>query len=195
MIGDGAQGAKILQVFTLDREQFVPRPVDEVFAFFSDAGNLDRITPPWLSFRIVTPRPIDMRTGAVIDYRLRYHGMPVRWKTLIEAWEPGKRFIDRALKSPYALWRHTHTFRAAEDGTVIRDYVEYALPLGPLGWLAHKVLVRRDVEAIFDHRQAVIAEIFVRTYCAGAPQSATEERAPGGSQVTPAQSPDSSPGS
>jgi ligand-binding SRPBCC domain-containing protein len=138
---------------TLRREQRLPGPPEEVFGFFADAGNREAITPPWLGFTIVTPRPIDMHAGTVIEYRLRLHGVPLRWLTQIEAWEPGVRFVDRQLRGPYALWHHTHEFEPAGDGrTLMRDTVRYALPLGPLGELAHRLFVARDLERIFDYR-------------------------------------------
>ena len=141
----------------LRREQRLPRPPEAVFPFFADAGNLEAITPAWLGFRIVTPRPIEMRVGALIEYRLRLHGVPVSWLTRIEEWEPGVRFVDAQLTGPYRLWHHTHEFRAhPEGGTVMTDTVRYALPYGPLGALAHRVLVRRDVERIFDYRAQAV---------------------------------------
>lgn len=150
-----------MQIYRYGCEQVVDRPVGEVFPFFADAGNLDRITPAWLHFRIETPLPIAMGAGTVIDYRLRYRGVPVRWRTEIEAWEPGQRFVDRALRSPYALWRHTHLFEPLGGGrTRMRDEVDYALPLGPLGRVAHAMFVRRDVERIFAHRRVAIEAVF-----------------------------------
>lgn len=149
-----------MKTYHLDREQRVPRPLPEVFDFFSKAENLDQLTPPWLRFQIVTQTPITVQEGTVIDYHLRYRGLPVRWQTLIEVWAPGAQFVDRALKSPYALWRHTHTFAETPRGTLISDHVEYALPFGPFGQLAHAIMVHRDVNAIFDYRQQVIAELF-----------------------------------
>jgi hypothetical protein len=148
-----------LTTYVLQREQFIPLPVERVFPFFADAGNLDRITPPWLRFQIVTPQPIAMRAGTIIDYRLRYRGLPVRWQTEIEVWSPNTHFVDRALRSPYALWHHTHRFEPAPGGTRMFDIVRYALPLGPLGRLAHRLFVRRDVEQIFDHRLRTIAAL------------------------------------
>jgi ligand-binding SRPBCC domain-containing protein len=143
---------------TLRREQRLPGPPDEVFGFFADAGNLEAITPPWLGFTIVTPRPIDMHVGTIIEYRLKLHGLPLRWLTQIEAWEPGVRFVDRQLRGPYALWHHTHEFRAGPDGdTLMTDVVRYALPLGPAGALAHRVLVKRDLDRIFDFRFQEVA--------------------------------------
>lgn len=144
------------RVHTLVREQRLPGRPEEVFAFFAAAENLEAITPPWLGFRIVTPVPIDMREGTLIEYRLRLHGVPLRWLTRIEVWEPAPpapRFVDRQVRGPYALWHHAHEFEPAGDGdTLMRDTVNYALPLGWLGEAAHRGLVRRDLAAIFDHR-------------------------------------------
>lgn len=145
-----------MTVYTLQREQVVDVPLERVFTFFADAQNLDLVTPPWLRFEIVTPLPLDMRRGTLIDYRLRYRGFPLKWRTLIEEWDPPHRFVDRALRSPYKLWHHTHRFEPAGDGTRLIDEVRYALPLGPLGRVAHAVSVRRDVQRIFDYRQARI---------------------------------------
>ena len=143
---------------TLRREQTLPGSPDDVFPFFADAGNLEAITPPELSFDIVTPRPIDMHVGTLIEYRLKLHGLPISWLTRIEVWEPGVRFVDQQLRGPYALWHHTHEFEATEDGaTLMRDTVRYALPFGPLGELAHRLLVRRDLERIFAFRAAEVA--------------------------------------
>ena len=142
----------------LIREQRLPAGPDEVFPFFGDALNLERITPPWLGFRVVTPRPIDMRPGTLIEYRLRLHGLPLRWLTRIDVWEPPHRFVDRQLRGPYRHWRHEHTFASdGRGGTLMRDRVDYSLPLGPLGWLADLLLVRRDLARIFDHRAESVA--------------------------------------
>jgi ligand-binding SRPBCC domain-containing protein len=146
--------------YLLQREQWVPRPVDEVFAFFADATNLEAITPPWLNFCILSPAPIAMRRGAAIVYRLRWHGLPLRWFTEIEEWEPPVRFVDVQRRGPYALWHHTHEFEPAGSGTRMRDLVRYALPLGPLGRLTHRLVVRRNLEAIFDYRAKKVTEIF-----------------------------------
>ena len=140
------------------REQLLPRPPDEAFAFFADAFNLEAITPPWLGFRVITPGPIEMSAGTLIEYRLRLHGVPVRWLTRIEEWEPPRRFVDVQVRGPYRHWRHTHSFEPAEDGgTVMRDEVRYALPLGRLGSLAGTLFVRRDLERIFDYRRDAVA--------------------------------------
>jgi ligand-binding SRPBCC domain-containing protein len=138
---------------TLRREQHLPGTPDEVFPFFADAGNLEAITPPWLGFAIVTPRPIEMHVGTTIEYRLRLHGLAISWLTQIEDWEPGVRFVDAQLRGPYALWHHTHDFEPAPGGgTLMRDTVRYAIPFGVLGRAAHTLFVQRDLERIFDFR-------------------------------------------
>ena len=146
-------------VHRLERSQRIERPLDEVFAFFSDAANLEAITPRFLRFRISTPRPIPMHEGARIDYQLSLFGVRLRWVTRITAWEPGVRFVDEQESGPYALWRHTHAFRADGAATIMSDVVEYALPFGPLGTLAHSLFVRRTVGRIFDHRGEVIPRL------------------------------------
>ena len=148
-----------VRTFVLERSAFIPRPRPEVFAFFADAHNLERITPGFLRFQISTPAPIAMGEGARIDYRLSLFGVPFRWRTRIEAWEPGSRFVDVQLSGPYRRWRHTHGFLDAPGGTRVTDRVEYALPFGPLGVLAHALLVRRTLERIFTHRGQKIGEL------------------------------------
>jgi ligand-binding SRPBCC domain-containing protein len=143
---------------TLEQQQRIALPVAEVFDFYGDAHNLERITPPWLGFEVTTPGPIEMGVGTLIEYRLRLHRVPVRWRTRIEAWKPPRRFVDVQVKGPYSLWEHTHDFE--EDGpgaTIIRDRVRYAIPFGPLGGLAERVLVRRDLRQIFDYRRDAVA--------------------------------------
>jgi hypothetical protein len=144
----------------LTREQRVSRPRAEVFGFFAEASNLERLTPPTLRFRILTPLPIAMRAGTVIDYRLSLMGIPFRWRTLIEVFAPDSHFVDVQQAGPYALWRHLHEFVEVPGGTLVRDRVEYRLPLGPLGDLAHALLVRRQLRRIFDYRREVIAALF-----------------------------------
>ncbi len=136
----------------LEREQLVPVTPESAFALFGDAANLEPMTPPWLRFRLLTPRPV-LRAGVRIDYRLALHGFPIRWTAEITEWEPGVRFVDEQLSGPFRLWHHTHTFEPRDGGTLIRDTVRYALPLGPLGTLARAAFVRRDLERIFDFRR------------------------------------------
>ncbi|MBA3420731.1 MAG: SRPBCC family protein [Thermoleophilaceae bacterium] len=148
-----------MRLHLLERSQRLSRPPDDVFPFFADALNLERITPPWLGLSVLTPEPIDMRAGTLIDYRLELHGIALSWHTEIALWEPPRRFVDVQLSGPYRVWHHTHTFSPDGDGTVMRDVVRYGLPLGPLGELARVVLVRRDLEDIFDFRQREVARI------------------------------------
>jgi ligand-binding SRPBCC domain-containing protein len=144
------------RVHDLHRRQLVPRPLEDVFAFFAEAANLERITPPWLAFGLVTPQPVEMGLGTLIEYRLRLHRFPVRWISRIEHWEPGRAFEDVQVTGPYRLWRHRHEFSPARGGTLVHDHVRYALPLGPLGELAHALFVERDLTQIFAFRHAAV---------------------------------------
>jgi ligand-binding SRPBCC domain-containing protein len=147
------------RIHHLHREQLIPRPIGEVFAFFAEARNLERITPPWLAFSLRGPEPDQMSAGTLIEYRLRLHGIPLRWISRIEVWEPGRAFEDVQVKGPYRLWHHRHEFRKAGGGTLVQDHVRYALPLGPLGELAHAAIVERDLARIFAFRYAAVKEI------------------------------------
>lgn len=143
--------------FTLAVEQWLPRPLPEVFAFFADAGNLNALTPPWLRFEILTPRPITMRPGTLIDYRLRLRGIPVRWQSEITVWEPPHRFVDEQRRGPYRQWHHEHTFTERDGGTLVADKVRYAVWGGAL---VERWFVRPDVQRIFRYRQEKLAELF-----------------------------------
>jgi ligand-binding SRPBCC domain-containing protein len=145
-------------VHRLERVQVVARPLPDVFAFFAESGNLERITPPWLRFRVLTAEP-RMAVGTVIEYRLRLHAIPLRWTSRIDEWEEQRAFVDRQVRGPYRLWRHRHEFEPAAGGTVVRDRVDYAVPFGPAGELAHALVVRRDLERIFDFRRAAIQRL------------------------------------
>jgi hypothetical protein len=140
----------------LQREQLIPSPIDEVFAFFSNAENLEMLTPSFLRFRILSPLPIEMKEGTRIDYSLTLFGVTMRWRTRITTWEPGVRFVDEQESGPYAVWQHTHEFEPRGTSTLMRDVVRYREPLGPLGALAHVILVRRTVERIFDYRREAL---------------------------------------
>lgn len=146
-------------VYTLKREQVLTQPIDQVFEFFADAGNLEAITPSWLRFSILTPRPVPMAQGALIEYRLRWRRAPIRWVTRIEVWEPPRRFCDVQLRGPYRLWEHEHTFEPCAAGTLMRDVVRYALPFGVLGRLAHRLIVQSDLDSVFNYRAVRVAEI------------------------------------
>jgi ligand-binding SRPBCC domain-containing protein len=138
-----------MRVHEFDSAQWLPLPREQIFDFFSDAANLDAITPRWLRFRTLTPAPVVMRAGTLIDYNLRIRGIPIRWRTRIDLWEPPFRFVDEQVSGPYRLWVHEHTFVAANGGTLMRDRVRYAVPLDPL---VHRMLVRPEIERIFAYR-------------------------------------------
>lgn len=147
-----------MRVHLLELTQRVEVPPERAFAFYADADNLEPLTPPWVHFRLLTPRPIVFGAGTLLDYRLRLHGVPFRWRTRIDAWEPPHHFHDHQARGPYARWEHSHFFEPDGDGaTIIRDRLEYALPLGPLGAAAHRLFVRRDLERIFAYRRDGIA--------------------------------------
>lgn len=141
----------------LRAEIWLPRPIGDVFAFFSDAHNLRILTPDFMHFQILTPGPIVMRVGALIDYRIRVHGVPLKWRTRITAWEPPYRFDDVQIRGPYRVWEHTHTFEERDGGTLCRDRVRYAVPGGPL---VRKWIVEPDLRRIFSFRRAKLAELF-----------------------------------
>lgn len=151
----------------LESEQLVPRPRDEVFAFFARPENLGVITPPWLGFRILTPSPVPMERGALVDYVIRLGPLPMRWRTLITRCEPPHAFVDEQLQGPYSFWHHTHTFEEAPGGTLIRDRVLYVVPFGFLGVVVERLVIRRQLRAIFAHRRKVIATLFAPGAAAG----------------------------
>ena len=162
---------RYVRVHVLEREQALPGEPEDVFGFFADAANLEAITPPLLRFRVVTPAPIRMRAGTLIEYRLRLHGVPLRWLTAIAEWDPPHRFVDVQLRGPYALWHHTHELTARRGGgTVMRDTVRYAIGFGPLGAVAHRLVVRRDLEAIFDFRARAVERLAPPAGAAGGPR-------------------------
>ena len=148
----------------LETETYLPLAIDQVFAFFANAENLERITPPELAFQILTPTPIDIGEGTIIDYRLRLFGVPFGWRTRIMEWQPNTRFVDEQIRGPYSVWRHLHTFVACENGTRVTDRVEYRLPLQPVG-LAALPLVRRQLDRIFRYRANVLQSYLARSSC------------------------------
>lgn len=145
----------------LETSSWFPLPVEQVFPFFAAAENLERITPPELAFRIVTPTPITVAEGTLIDYRLRLFGVPFGWQTRISAWEPPWRFTDEQLRGPYRSWVHRHTFESADGGTRMTDQVTYGLPLRPFS-APVLPLVRRQLDRIFRYRSEVIHAILTR---------------------------------
>lgn len=147
--------------FQYSTEVGLARPIEEVFAFFADAHNLESITPAFLRFHVLTPAPIPMAAGTLIDYRLSLRGVPIRWRTRIDVWEPVHRFVDLQLRGPYRLWHHEHTFESIPGGTKCRDVVTYAVPGGPgVERLIERLFVRRDVERIFRYRRERLVERF-----------------------------------
>ncbi len=157
--------------FTLQSALWLPRPRSEVFPFFAEARNLETITPPWLKFEVLTPAPIAMRPGTLIDYRISVHGLPIRWRTEIAEWDPPRRFVDVQLRGPYTLWHHTHAFEERNGGTLCLDQVR-CRPRG--GALVHWLFVRRDVERIFQYRQQRLQELFASAANASRKRSVPE---------------------
>jgi ligand-binding SRPBCC domain-containing protein len=149
-----------MRVFTLERRQIVPRPIEDVFAFFSRAENLQEITPRWLDFRIVSTSTPTIERRTLIRYTLRWRVLPVRWTTEITRWEPPFRFVDQQISGPYKLWHHEHRFERRGSATVMYDTVRYALPFGVVGAVAHAAMVGRDVQNIFDFRAERIRALF-----------------------------------
>ncbi len=146
-----------MRTFVFEAEQPFARPPEEVFPFFAEARNLQAITPPWLAFEVLTPAPIVMAAGTLIDYRLRWRLIPLPWRTEITAWQPPHLFVDEQVRGPYRLWRHEHRFEKRSGGTVMSDRVEYAVPGGTvINWL----LVARDVARIFTYRRQVLGNFF-----------------------------------
>jgi len=148
-----------MKIYHIECSMSVPVSLREAFEFFENPHNLARITPPWLNFRITTPEPIQMRTGAEIDYQIRWLGLPLNWKTSITEYEPPFFFVDEQATGPYAYWHHRHDFKPTEFGALVSDRVDYALPFGPLGRLAHRLAVRAQLQEIFDYRQKALAGI------------------------------------
>ena len=149
-----------MKTFLFKTQRTFERPLEEVFSFFSDAHNLAVITPPWLHLEILTPAPIAMASGTLIDYRLKLRGIPLRWQTEITEWNPPHAFVDVQRRGPYRLWKHTHTFKETEDGVLVDDSIEYAV------WgnhLANKFFVRPDLEKIFGYRSEQLNKIFSET--------------------------------
>jgi len=147
-------------MYILRREQWIERPIDQVFAFFADARNLEQITPPWVGFKILFMSTDCIEEGTIIRYRLRLHGIPLHWRTKICAWDPPSSFVDEQTRGPYKTWRHTHSFEAHGNRTKMLDEVQYALPFGIFGRIVHWLKVRKDVSRIFDYRRDRINELF-----------------------------------
>jgi ligand-binding SRPBCC domain-containing protein len=159
-----------MKTFNFASETWLPAPRHRVFEFFADPGNLERLTPPWLHFEIITPPDTAITQGSLLDYRLRLRGIPLRWQSEISLWEPPRRFVDRQTKGPYSLWVHEHTFVDHDGGTMVGDRVEYAVPGGRL---VQTFIVAPDLERIFQFRRRVLEEIFAAR---GAPARSIDRR-------------------
>jgi ligand-binding SRPBCC domain-containing protein len=147
-----------MHIYTLRCEMLTRSTLQETFAVFENPYNLSKITPAWLSFN-VTSKGVEMRAGAEITYTIKWLGVPMRWKTIIREYQPPFLFVDEQAEGPYALWRHRHTFSSESEDTRVADRVEYALPFGPLGRLAHALIVKKQLEAIFRYRQRELGKI------------------------------------
>jgi ligand-binding SRPBCC domain-containing protein len=146
-----------MRTYRLQTQLWLPQPREEIFNFFSDPSNLDRLTPPWLHFEILTPKSVEMNAGTLLDYRLRLHGIPLRWQSEISVWEPPNRFIDRQIKGPYRQWVHEHNFSAHQGGTLVGDSVTYSVPGGRI---IQKLLVAPDLDRVFGYRHKILKELF-----------------------------------
>jgi len=149
-----------MKIYKIKTEQFIKCSLAEVFDFFSRPENLSEITPPEINFRILTPLPLEMKQGTVIDYMIKLFKIPVHWRTLITTYEPPHRFVDEQIKGPYTLWHHTHIFKEVSGGVEIHDSVSYSIPFGLLGKLLHILWIKRGLVRIFEHRKNVIDQIF-----------------------------------
>jgi ligand-binding SRPBCC domain-containing protein len=147
------------KTYRIEQEQSIPQPRTEVFSFFSDAFNLQKLTPSFLNFKIIDPKPVSVKEGTLIDYRIRLFGIPMKWCTRIERFEIDEVFVDTQIRGPYRLWHHTHTFEDQGDGTIMRDIVVYRLPFGILGTIVHALFVRRTLESIFQYRYDALAQL------------------------------------
>ena len=146
-----------MKVRELKREIWLPQPLAEIFPFFADAANLEKLTPPWLNFQILSPRPIQIRLGTLIDYRVVVRGILFRWQSEITEWDPPHRFVDKQRRGPYRFWQHEHKFSEQEGGTAILDAVRYAVPFD---FLTNRLFIRPDIERIFDFRKRKMRELF-----------------------------------
>jgi ligand-binding SRPBCC domain-containing protein len=163
-----------MKSYSLTRQQLIRRPLQEVFAFFARPENLAEITPASLRFQMLTPTPVVMKDGAVIDYTIQPFGFPLRWTTLITEFSPPHRFVDLQLHGPYAYWHHTHSFTETDDGTIVKDNVRYVLPFGLLGRAVHALVVRRQLSRIFDIRSRILEQYFSTTSTTGTPVATKE---------------------
>ena len=149
-----------MKCYELTWEQFIDQPIDKVFNYFSHPENLEEITPPRLNFTILTPRPIPMEKGSLIDYTIRILGFPVHWRTLITSYNPPHGFVDEQIKGPYVIWHHRHSFKDINGGTMIQDTIRYAIPLGIIGRFLNFIWIQKDLKDIFAYRKIIISNKF-----------------------------------
>jgi ligand-binding SRPBCC domain-containing protein len=149
-----------MKTYTFETQTILNKPIQEVFPFFANAENLDKVTPPWLKFEILTPMPIEMKIGTQVDYRLRLHGIPIRWRSEITEWDPPHKFTDIQIKGPYQFWKHKHLFSADSNRTKMVDRIQYRIP----GWIfspiVHSLFVKHDLDKIFAFREKTFLKIF-----------------------------------
>ena len=153
-----------MHLYELHFCQFIHQPIEQVFSFFSRSENLEQITPQYLNFKIETFSPIKMKWGQKINYTITLKGIPIRWSSLISLYDPPNSFVDEQIRGPFSLWHHTHTFREKNGGTVIGDYVRYAIPMGIIGRIANNIFVEKDLRYIFQHRQTMISKLFSKNH-------------------------------
>jgi ligand-binding SRPBCC domain-containing protein len=146
----------------LERSVTVKASLEDAFRFFADPRNLPQITPDWVHFQVVSLEAAPLRAGTTNEYRIRWLGVPLRWRSIIPEFENPRRFVDEQVSGPYRYWRHEHTFTVVDGGTDVRDIVDYALPFGPLGSAIHALIVRRQLNEIFDHRERALGSIFAK---------------------------------
>lgn len=161
-----------MKLYTLRREQLLPRSLDEVFSFFERPENLEAITPPWLNFKMITPTPVHMKQGSIFDYTLRVRGVSVHWASIITAYDPPHSFVDQQIRGPYEYWYHTHKFFETDEGTRIVEEVRYIMPYGLAGRLAHALMIGPDLQEIFDYREVAVEKLFLTCPKASTPRYA-----------------------
>jgi ligand-binding SRPBCC domain-containing protein len=148
---------KPIKIFDYEARIWLPKPREQIFEFFANPRNLDRLTPPWLRFEILTEDPIEMGAGTLLDYKLRIHGVPIHWQSEITVWEPPLKFVDRQTRGPYRSWLHSHAFLCHKGGTIVEDSVRYA---APGGGIIQRLLVAPDLQRIFSYRHDILRKLF-----------------------------------
>jgi len=148
------------KIYTFKQEQFVKSDMETVFEFFSRPENLEKITPPAMSFNIMTPRPIEMKEGSIIDYTVKIVGIPTRWRTVITSYKKNEYFVDEQRFGPYSLWHHKHFIKEIDGGIEMEDVVDYKIPFGFLGQIAHPLFVKNKLRDIFKYREKKLIKLF-----------------------------------